>query len=309
MKSRLLLVTLVPVAAAAAWYCWLRPEPAGTNGRNALAHTKSILAFGPRPAGSPALEQTRVLLTTELAKAGWTTREDPFERTTPAGRIRFANLRARCGKSGEKSLWERPADGLLCCHIDSKLIPNVRFVGADDAASAAGAILEIARVLGESHRKNAARLELVFFDGEEAFAETITPLDGLYGSRHYANTCLQTDPKPRFAIVLDMIGHANLSIRIPSDTPKPLSEPLFAAARELGLAQHFGSAQGPITDDHTPLRLAGVPGLDLIGDFSESTWWHTPKDNLHLLSAESLDASTRVTLGLLDRLFKSTPPR
>ena len=141
------------------------------------------------------------------------------------------------------------------------------------------------------------------------FADNITPLDGLYGSRHYAATYLRDSHKPSFAIVLDMIGHTNLSIRIPSDTPKPLSEPLFEAARELGLSRHFGSAKSPIIDDHAPLQLAGVPSIDIIGDFTSSTWWHTPKDNIHVLSAESLDASTRVTLGLLDRLFKSTPPR
>ena len=309
MKSRLLLVSIVVAAAAAGLFLWLRPEPVGTSGRNALVHTTSILAFGPRPPGSPALEQTRALLTTQLAKSGWTTREDPFERTTPSGRIRFANLRARFGDNSEPSLWDHPVDGLLCCHIDSKLIPGVRFLGADDAASAAGAMIEIARLLAEDHRKDAKRLELVFFDGEEAFGENITPLDGLFGSRYYATTHLRTDPKPRFAIVLDMIGHRNLSIRIPSDTPQHLSDALFNSARDLGFARHFGKAPGPIIDDHVPLQLAGVPSIDIIGDFSRGGWWHTPKDNLHLLSAESLDISTRVSLKLLENLFKTTPPR
>jgi glutaminyl-peptide cyclotransferase len=299
-----LLALLLLLALGAALWFWLRPPPAGLLGRNALAHTGAILLLGPRPPGSPGLEQTRTLLCSELAKPGWSCREDAFERTTPVGRVRFANLRARFGKDDDPTLWERPVEGLLACHIDSKLIPNTRFLGADDAASAAGAILEIARVLGEDHPKLAKRLELVFFDGEEAFADSITPLDGLYGSRHYAATHLRGDTKPRFAIVLDMIGHRNLSVRIPSDTPEPLRVALFDSARELGFARHFGTAQGPIIDDHVPLQLAGVPSIDVIGDFSRDSWWHTPKDNYHLLSAESLDISIRVTLEMLERLLK-----
>lgn len=303
MKPRLLLATLLLAALAAGLWFWLRPVPAGTHGRNAMDHTRSILLLGPRPPGSPALEQTRTLLGSELAKSGWTCREDAFERTTPAGRIRFANLRARHGDASDPSVWDRPAEGLLACHIDSKLIPGMRFLGADDAASAAGAILEIARVLAENHRGQARRLELVFFDGEEAFGENITPLDGLYGSRHYAATHLRGEAKPRFGIVLDMIGHRNLSIRIPSDTPEALATTLFDSARALGFARHFGTAPGPIIDDHVPLQLAGVPSIDIIGDFSRGGWWHTPKDNLHLLSEESLEISIRVTLEMLRRLL------
>jgi hypothetical protein len=145
----------------------------------------------------------------------------------------------------------------------------------------------------------------VFFDGEEALEENITPQDGLYGSRHYANFWRARDDKPKWGILLDMIGHKDLSIRLPSDTPQDLKELVFAAAKEEGADAHFGMAATPIIDDHVPLNLAGIPTVDLIGDFTRRGWWHTVGDNLNIISPESLDISIRVTLRMIDmRLVK-----
>lgn len=269
------------------------------HGKRALEHTSAILAFGPRPPASETLGQVREYLAHTLNQAGWTVRVEEFDRTTPAGRLPFANLRARFGG---KEAWNRPVDLLLGCHIDSKRIDGIEFLGADDAASAAGAILEIAAELA-TDPDQARRIELVFFDGEEAFAEHITATDGLFGSRQYARQLRTWNPPPRFGIILDMIGHRNLKIRIPSDTPRELREQLFEAARVEGAGDHYGVAPGPIIDDHTPLNQAGVPTVNIIGDFNRGGWWHTERDNARLLAEESLDISIRVTLRLIEQLL------
>jgi glutaminyl-peptide cyclotransferase len=334
MKLRLLLALLVAIAIGAGLWFWLGPVPAGVLGGNALAHTESILLLGPRPPGSPALEQTRTLLCSELAKPGWHCREDAFERTTPVGRIRFANLRARFGTATDAALWERPVDGLLCCHIDSKLIPNVRFLGADDAASAAGAILGIARVLAEDQPKLAKRLELVFFDGEEAFGTNITASDGLYGSKHYAAQWLLAPEadRPRWGVLLDMVGDIELNIRaavrIPRQSIRDLakaredgaqvvdiveveenlqhfSRHLLDAADELGLREFIGISPDYIIDDHIPLNVvSGIPTINLI-DFDYAPW-HTPADTLDKVSEGSLEISGRVTLRLVEKYLLGT---
>ena len=105
--------------------------------------------------------------------------------------------------------------------------------------------------------------------------------------------------KPRFGILLDMIGHDNLSIRLSTDTPADLKDKVMAAAKAEGAEKHFGMAMGPITDDHVPLNFAGIPTVDLIGEFGRGGWWHTPADNQKIISAQSLDISIRVTLRLL----------
>ena len=139
----------------------------------------------------------------------------------------------------------------------------------------------------------------MFFDGEESLGTDITPTDGLYGSRFYANFWRNRSDKPQFGILLDMIGHNNLTIRLSSDTPGDLKERVFAAAKAEGEDRHFGMAPGPITDDHVPLNYAGIPTVDVIGDFGRGGWWHTPADNRKIISARSLDISIRVTLRML----------
>ncbi len=194
--------------------------------------------------------------------------------------------------------------GLLCAHIDSKYFKEKEFLGADDAASACAAVVEIAKHLAENEPDQAEQIELVFFDGEEAFAFNMTLLDGLYGSRYYANQWRTLPNKPKFGILLDMVGHDNLRIRIPSDSPKHLAELMFEAAKQEGESSRFGTAPGPIMDDHVPLNLVGIPTLDIIGDFANKSWWHTTGDNAAIISAESLDISIRVTLRMLGKLLE-----
>lgn len=272
----------------------------GSFGRDAHAETAAILDFGPRPPGSAALDAVRGHVRAELEKAGWVTVEHEFEQRTPIGNVRFANVRARFPQGGGDP-WAKRVDGLLTAHIDSKYYENMRFVGADDAASACAAIVVIARHLARRNPSLAARIELVFFDGEEAFQENITPTDGLYGSRRYAALWRGRDDMPRWGILLDMVGHRDLRIALPSDTHPPQREAVFAVARELGVERHFGMAAGPVIDDHVPLNMVGIPTVNLIGDFTRFRWWHTPNDNLDLISPESLDISIRVTLRLLEK--------
>lgn len=299
MRPRLLLVVgLVLALGGGGFFWWKNTE--GHLGKAAYALTEQIVAKGPRPPQSEGLKAVRALVKAELEKSGWVTQGQPFERTTPDGNMKFENLHARF-PAGSGDPWQQPVKGLLCAHIDSKLFKDKHFVGADDAASACAAVVEIARVLAKEDAKN---MELVFFDGEESIGESITPQDGLYGSRFYANQWRNRNDKPKFGILLDIIGHKNLSIKLSSDTPAHFKDLVMAAAKEENAERHFGIALGPITDDHVPINFAGIPMVDLIGDFSQGGWWHTPSDNMKIISADSLDISMRVTLRMLGQLLK-----
>ncbi len=304
MKPRLLSILLLVVALATGGYWFVkRPVPAEL-GQAALHHTKEILAIGPRPPGTKELGQVRELVKSKLTAAGWVVVEEEFERDTPIGKIKFVNLRARFPAGGADP-WKQAIEGLLCAHIDSKYFKDEVFVGADDSASACGAIVEIGRFLAKSKPHQAKKLELVFFDGEEAFVE-FTTLDGLYGSRQYTANWRNSPSKPRFGILLDMIGHKNLRIAMPSDSPLELKDHVMAAAADEKADQFFKMFAEPILDDHVPLNQVGIPTIDIIGDFQQFSWWHHRaggKDDLANLSAESLDISMRVTLRTLDRLL------
>ncbi len=302
MKSnRFLLASLLIAAVVTFWFLG-KPDNTNQLGNDALTLTNEILSHGPRPAGSEALDQVRSRLSKELEAAGWVVELQEFERDTAVGKIKFANLRARF-KTADANPWQRKIDGLLCAHVDSKLYKDKVFLGADDSASACAAMVVIAKHLATEKPDQAAKLEIVFFDGEEAFANNMTILDGLYGSRHYANTWRTRDDKPNFGILLDMIGHKNLNIRIPSDSPKKLADLMFSVAEKQNVSSHFGSSVNTIMDDHVPLNLIGIPTLDIIGDFTNSKWWHTPGDNADIISPESLSISIGVTMGMLDELL------
>ena len=302
MKSNRFLLALLLTAAVVTFWFLGKPDNSKQLGNNALTLTNEILSHGPRPPGSEALDQVRSRLSKELEAAGWVTELQEFERDTAIGKIKFANLRARF-KTADANPWQRKIDGLLCAHVDSKLYKDKVFLGADDAASACAAMVIMAKHLANKKPDQAAKLELVFFDGEEAFANDMTALDGIYGSRQYANTWRTRDDKPKFGILLDMIGHKNLSIRIPSDSPKHLSDLMFSVAEKQNVSSHFGTAAGTIMDDHVPLNLIGIPTLDIIGDFTRSKWWHTPRDNADIITPDSLSISIGVTLGMLDELL------
>ena len=105
---------------------------------------------------------------------------------------------------------------------------------------------------------------------------------------------------PKFGILLDMIGHRNLSIKIPSDTPSSLLLSYIAVVEKHHLFDRFGVANGSILDDHFPMnKIADLPTMDLIGDFSTKSWWHTDKDNFQNISENSLNISIQVALEIM----------
>ena len=104
----------------------------------------------------------------------------------------------------------------------------------------------------------ADQIELVFFDGEEAY-ERFTATDGLYGSRYFARQLATSHQTFRAGILWDMIGDRDLTITLPLDSPSELATGIFNAAGALQLRDHFGYYQSDVLDDHTPLNQAGIP--------------------------------------------------
>jgi hypothetical protein len=224
-----------------------------------------------------------------LEALGWATQRQAFNDETPVGTVNFVNLRARfVGEGGDAgAVWNTGVPILIGSHYDTKLYRDFEFVGANDGGSSTGALIEIARVTA-LRPLLARKLELVFFDGEEAFEPNITATDGLYGSRYYAREMRRwpVDQRPQEGIILDLIGDKNLNIGVPNDSPFHLNERLQKAAKDLGYSDYFGMHDSAIIDDHVPLNNAGVPTIDIIDlDFGP---WHTAGDTLDKISADSL---------------------
>lgn len=265
------------------------------SGEKALAHVQAVVDLGPRPAGSDALARTRAYIEEQLESFGWKVAEQAFVDPTPRGDVKFVNLTARFG-SGAKStnLF------LLCSHYDTKIFDSFRFGGANDGGSSTGVLLELARVLAEEP-KLAEKIELVFFDGEEA-VENFSETDGIYGSRHFARELGQSGSEKSFrgGILFDMIGDRSLRVTLPPNSPPKIAGDIFSSADALKLRDHFTYFENDITDDHTPLNAIGIPVVDLI-DF-RFDYWHTADDTIDKLSAQSLQIVGSVALYYLSEL-------
>ncbi len=259
-------------------------------GENAYLHCQNICALGPRLSGSPAYAKQLNYLEQHLRAAGWRVERDSFS----ARGVAMTNLRAVKGDTtGVRSL-------LLSCHVDTKVNISPDFESADDGASGAAVLLELARTLPESA---AQEIELIFLDGEESFAPRMSEQDGLYGSRY--DVARRGGNLPRYQINLDMVGGRNKVIAPPSlETSDFMYAHYNAAICELGFSPDKWTIwPGSYMDDHLPYLEAGVESLNLIAVFVGSDWWHTTRDNMSRICAKSLQESAQMVQALLRRLL------
>ena len=256
------------------------------SGEKAFAHVQRLVDFGPRPAGSEAIEKSRRYIEDQLRHSGWQVMRQAFTDDTPRGKVHFVNLIARFpGQSKAAPLF------LLSSHYDTKTFEAIRFVGANDGGSSTGLLLELARVIGR-HPNLASKVQLVFFDGEEAY-DHFSETDGLYGSRYFARQ-LRGSGQFRGGILFDMVGDRSLDVTFPADSPSEMARDIFAAAEALNLRSSFTYLDREMIDDHSPLNAIGIPTIDVI-DF-DYPWWHTADDTLDKISGQSLQIVGSVAL-------------
>jgi glutaminyl-peptide cyclotransferase len=270
--------------------------PASFDSARAWEHLRRQVAFGPRPAGSAALAETRKYLVAQLAAAGIRTTSQTFTAQTPAGATPMTNLIATLpGK--------RPERILLASHYDTKIARDFRFVGANDGASSTAAILELGRVLAAAPPRTYT-IELLLLDGEEAVNWDWRGLDNTYGSRHYVQASQQAGTLGgiKALILLDMIGDRDLTIRRDANSTPWLVDLVWGAAARIGHRSTFSTDLTTVEDDHVPFLRAGVPAVDII-DLDNPTW-HTAQDDLEHVSARSLQIVGDVILAALPDIEK-----
>lgn len=275
----------------------------------ALAHVQAQVDFGPRPAGSAALAKCREYVSAQLKSFGWEVQEQKFKQYTPKGEIEFVNVRARFPIAGSDT-WNRPCAVLLGSHYDTKLFNSFEFVGANDAGSSTGVLLEMGRVFAKQP-DSAQFVELVCFDGEEAMVNytmdraSQLPDDGLFGSRYYVSQMrkLPSIQWPLFMVLLDMVGDRDLKIEMPTNTTPLLRNVVMESAEELKYEKYFTEGSKDILDDHYPFLISGIKAVDII-DLNYPAW-HTSSDRMDQISEESLGIVGKTTLLAIQKLLTS----
>ncbi len=265
-------------------------------GTAALAYTRHATSFGERPSGSEALTRTRDWVMSELKPLGGELSLDSFTGQTPAGPVSMANIILKFPGTSGKSV-------VVTGHYDTKKIPMVHFVGANDAGSSTGFLIEFARVA--AGLKHPDDMVIVFFDGEEAVGEW-SDTDSRYGSRHLAAKWLADGALPRIKALInvDMIGDKDLDISNDLNSSESLRAEVQKIAAKMGDSKYFRTEAAGIDDDHKPFGDLGVNVIDIIDlDYGpKGSYWHTAQDTMDKLSAHSLQVVGDVVLELVKDL-------
>lgn len=258
-----------------------------------MEYVRTQVAFGPRPPGSEQLQKCREFIIEELQSFGYTVENDAFTAETPYGPMKMHNLIARKGDGSNGAI-------VLASHYETKLMEGKNFVGANDAGSSTGLLLELARVLAA--KEDPLDYWFLFLDGEEAFIEWST-FDSTYGSRHLAKRWKQEGvaEKIHALILLDMIGDKDLDIYYDTNSTPWLMDLVRKTAVRKGFGSILSRYKSSIQDDHIPFLDIGIACVDII-DLNygpDNSFWHTEEDTLDKISPQSMEKVGRLVLEIL----------
>jgi hypothetical protein len=286
-----------------------QPSTPAFDGQRAFEDIRQLVAIGPRVAGTPGAQAARDYIKKQLQAAGLTVVEQPFDATTPIGRVKMVNVRATLPAAGAAGGSTRRL--VIGGHYDTKRFKDFVFVGANDGGSSAAFLIELARAL--KGRANRVPIELLFLDGEEAVVDW-EGTDHTYGSRYYVDAARKdgTLKSIKAFVLVDMIGDKDLLIKRETNSTPHLADAILDAARRLG-RREFSSEPYPVEDDHLEFLAAGVPSVDLIDleyyTSSGKMAWHTEFDTLENVSPASLQAVGDVLIAALPAIENDPPAR
>lgn len=272
------------------------------DGNAAFALVEQQVAFGPRVPGTEGHARQLAWMIARLDSLAPEVVPDTFTHVTAAGdSLTLVNVLARFQP-------ERSRRVLLLAHWDTRprsdqatdsALVDVPVPGANDGASGAAVLLELARLF--SDEAPPVGVDLLLVDGEDYGPGRE---DMFLGARRFAST-LPDEGRPIYGLLLDMVGDADPSFPVESNSAEHASvvvRKVWRAAEVLGYRRYFPTAAGgPIYDDHLPLIEAGLPTANLI-DFvygPNNAYWHTPADTPERVSATTLGMVGEVVAELI----------
>lgn len=290
------------------------------NADSAFYFVEQQVEFGPRIPNTKAHRQTANFIVGHLKRHGAVVQVQEFESPSFEGeRLSLRNIIASFFPDKKKRV-------LLAAHWDTRPFADkdsvnktAKFDGANDGASGVGVLLEIARILAAEKSPDVG-VDLIFFDGEDwgerhGEQDRVPLADGLeewwcLGSQYWSKHKHKSGYSAYYSILVDMVGAKNAQFHkegysveyAPSVTDK-----VWQTAASIGYSHVFVSQrQEAVMDDHYFVNtVAKIPAVDIIhfepggnyfGDFH-----HSQKDNLSIISKETLKAVGQTILTVLYR--------
>ena len=260
------------------------------------------LRYGPRYLSAQGHQDIQKFLIAEMNALAQETKIQTWQHTSPDGKkYELTNIIGRLYPTNEKRI-------MLATHYDSKKFadkdaqnPNQPVPGANDSASGVAVLLELTRILTNSHVLPPVGVDIIFFDGEEGDENqggdytNWQPLGSTYFAEHLSD--IYGDKKPIGGVVLDMVCDKDLKISVEQSSAQssPTQTKAFWDVAKKVDSNVFTDKIGPeIRDDHTPLNQVGVPSF-LVIDFDYPPF-HTTKDTADKCSPKSLETVAKAVL-------------
>lgn len=261
--------------ALASWLTYHALLPAAPfSGQRAYQDVAAQVARGPRTPGSVAHDQVIIYIQQELEMAGWKVQ---IQATEWLG-FSVQNIIAARSLVAPRIIVGAHYDSRLLADQDPGPGRSQPVPGANDGASGVSILLELARTLPSS----SVPVTLVFFDAEDNGG--LDNRQWVMGSQAFVKSLTV---KPQAAVIVDMVGDANLNIYEERNSDPALTAEIWSQAASLGFGKSFiASPKYDMIDDHSPFLAAGISAVDII-DF-DYPYWHTTADTLDKVSAQSL---------------------
>lgn len=281
---------------------------------SAYAYIEQQVAFGPRVPNTAAHQAGKKWIVAKLKEFGATVIEQDLNIEAYTGTmLNGTNIIGQYNPAAKKRV-------LLAAHWDSRHIAdhdedenrrNEPVMGADDGGSGVGVLLEVARQLQANPIEMG--VDIVFFDLEDHGdgGEGGTYTTWCLGSQHWARNLHTPNYRPKYGILLDMVGSKNA--RFAKDqvsmnfAPKVMNK-VWKLAANMGYGNFFvPAAGGGLTDDHLFVnQIAKIPMIDIINQPAGSKTgfmehWHTTHDDMAHINKRTLKAVGQVVTATVYR--------
>ncbi len=279
---------------------------------SAFVWIEKQLAFGPRCPSSEAHANCRNFLAAEFKRLGLTVIEQKFDAKKFDGSpMSGVNVIAQYRPDLKYRV-------LFSAHWDSRWTSDHDPAGskdcvpaADDGASGAAILLEIARVLQQN--KVEIGVDLCLWDLEDQGDDSgNSPNSWCLGSQYWSKN--PHIDAALFGINLDMVGSKGARFgreRASNEFAPAIVEKVWRLGQSMGFGQFFvDDFEGPITDDHVFVSRV-VPCIDVINrqigtksGFGDH--WHTQNDNINVIDRATLKAVGQTMTAVIYRSYNQT---
>jgi glutaminyl-peptide cyclotransferase len=270
------------------------PDPSLFSGERAWEHLERLVEIGPRVSGTSGAEEARSYIRAQLEAIGLEPNPHSFQ-------LNVGLADGEVEKVGLESLVAAmPGESddlvILAAPFDSRHFESFTHVGANNGASGAALLLEMARVL--SVDPIPYTVWLAFLDGEAGHAEDASSEQVFLGSRALVHEMQETGalPRMRLMVYFNQVADRDLVIARDLRSDRVVRKLFLRAAKELG----YESAFPPDRPFSRPLgghveflsvgfrRVMAVIDDRFGGDEAPGVYWRTEEDTLERCDPESL---------------------